>query len=133
MDTRSKISRARALGTRNEERFFEAAGIINKRSDPRVTVPNWLVGIDRPSREEDRLDGVDAVAYTDRGLIEIQIKSSSAHIGKFRRNHPNFRGVILIMFHDCEPHEIAIQCIIHLRNHYQTRRHLTYVRLAERA
>lgn len=127
MHTRTALSvqQEREIGAQTEARFFEAVDLIR---DGTIETPRWLYQIVRASEYEDRACGVDAVAYTERGLIPIQIKSSVRWIPQFRSRHPDFIGIIQIVTPHQPADAIIATCIALLKRHYWSKEYHDYER-----
>lgn len=93
-DSRYALSRGQIQGFGTEEKFFDAAQIIN---DGKILPrPDWLTRIDCALPDED-LSGTDAWAYTDKGRIAIQIKSSVGGANHHTDRHPEWDGLIFVL------------------------------------
>ena len=87
-----------------EDRFFEAASVINSRTGE-DDIPDCVLRIDRTSALED-MDGVDAVIYTTTCEIPVQIKSSLYGAQQFNRTHPDFVGILIVIREEAEIQDI---------------------------
>ena len=84
-------------GRRNEEKFFIAMRVPNSIS--LVELPDWILGVARPSAKEDKNEGIDAIVETtDTGKLFVQIKSSEAGVAHFKAGrHFKKNNLIVIL------------------------------------
>lgn len=96
----------RQKGRNNEGRFFSAF------KDESAPLPDWFVGIERATREEDCC-GIDAVLITkDVGKIFVQIKSSKSGRRKFKDFHPhNPKHIVVVVVRTEDGAEEIRQCL----------------------
>lgn len=88
--TRGYVNQVR--GGTNELRFFQAI------QSPSWSKPSWYRSVRRATQDEDSR-GIDAIAQTDIGSIEIQIKSSFSGLAEHQKQHGNDQVIIVVSDH----------------------------------
>ncbi len=88
--TRGFVNQVR--GGTNELRFFQAI------QAPSWNKPSWYRSVRRATKDEDSR-GIDAIAQTDIGSIEIQIKSSFSGLAEHQKRHGNDQVIIVVSDH----------------------------------
>lgn len=81
-----------AFGKESEDMLWNAI------HESGAQTPGWFQGMRRANRVQD-MNGTDFIAVVDSvGDVKVQVKSSRNWIDKFWNNHPDFDGLIFVVY-----------------------------------